>query len=216
MDYNPFTQEQNRVRVLLEQKRKSRDELSEELGWFDCTDPTKLDAMIENMEKLKAGTLFQITEFEKSAAILHEKIASVRRTIGTLLNPFNWFDEDQKVRRRSLRRVREEAKETIEQLSKHKVSLSETISSIDSLRAEAKKHKNFDRQAVFNEVCHLKDEISSVEADYKRISELKTNADDALRPVVDQIEKYESSISLEKEKIRKASRKKAGNSIQLI
>lgn len=204
MDYNPFTQEQNRLRVLLERKRIKRGGLTEELAWFDSTDLSKLATMTESMEKLKTETLHHINESEKSIATLQEKLISVRRTTGTLLNPFNWFDEDQKIRRRSLRHLRLEAGEKTEHLNKSKASLSETISTIDSLRKEAKKHKAFDRQAVFDETVQLKDEIFSLEEDYKRASELKINADKVLRPVIDQIKKYESSISREKEKISKA------------
>lgn len=173
MDYNPFTQEQNRLRVLLERKRIKRGGLTEELAWFDSTDLSKLATMTESMEKLKTETLHHINESEKSIATLQEKLISVRRTTGTLLNPFNWFDEDQKIRRRSLRHLRLEAGEKTEHLNKSKASLSETISTIDSLRKEAKKHKAFDRQAVFDETVQLKDEIFSLEEDYKRASELK-------------------------------------------
>ena len=204
MDYNPFTQECSRLHRGLERKKSEKNKLVDELSWFDSTIVSSLFYTLEGKEISRKKLQSLIDGIKLEIEKLQPKIEETKSYTKTLLNPFNWFNDNQKTYRKKLNELKIELGTNHEQLQSSQKSLSDTTSSINIINAEIKKYKNFDRKKVDDKVYKLNQEILLFEKEYRIFSDLKKNADIVLRPVIEQINGYQSSISAAKEKISKA------------
>lgn len=204
MEYNPFTLEYNRLRSVIEHKNSEKSIIDTELKWFDNTEIGDLFHLLESKKKSKNNYKAVIDGIEKETVLIARNIQETNECTKSLFNPFNWFDEDQKNIRKKLNELKTEL--SAKQVHKKRTlqSLSETEKSINKIGTDIAKHEGFDRQKVNNDVSRLDQEILLLNAEIKRISNSKNNVDTALRPVIEQIIRYESSISGAKGKISNA------------
>lgn len=204
MEYNPFTLEYNRLCSVIEHKNSEKSIIDTELKWFDNTEIGDLFHLIESEKKSKNNYKAVIDGIEKETVLIARNIQETNECTKSLFNPFNWFDEDQKNIRKKLNGLKTEL--SAKQVHKKRTlqSLSETEKSINKIGTDIAKHEEFDRQKVNNDVSRLDQEILLLNAEIKRISNSKNNVDTALRPVIEQIIRYESSISGAKGKINNA------------
>ena len=204
MEYNPYTQEYNRLQRVIENKNNEKRSLSGELSWFDATDVNRLYFSIEGEEDSKNKLLLLISTIEKEIEILHAKMQDTKSNTKTLFNPLNWFDDEQKVHRKKYNGLKKELGVKNECLERRKKSLSETNESINKYKNIIDKFKSFDREKISDDVHNLGQKIVLLEEEFKQISEIKNNIDIQLQPVLKQINDYKDSISAAKGNIRKA------------
>ncbi len=204
MDYNPFTQECSRLYRVLERNKREKSKLVDELRWFDSATVSSLFFTLEGKAKSKNNFQSLTDGIGKEINLLQAKIEETKSHIKTLLNPLNWFNDTQKTYRKKLNGLTMELGTKQEYLKTIRKLLSETVDSITEISTEIEKHKNFNRQKVSDQVHRLDQEIVLLEKEYRGVSELKNNADIALRPIIEQINGYESSISAAKAQINKA------------
>ena len=204
MEYNPFAQEYYRLQGLIENRNGEKRRLSDELSWFDATNISSLYSSLEGKENSKNKLQSLIDGIKKEIDALHAKIQETKSHTKTLFNPFNWFDDEQKSYRKKLNGLKEELSAKQDLIERRQKSLSGRDESINKINQDIEKHKNFDRQQVSDEVNSLGKKIVLLEEEFNPVSDLKNKVDIELRPVLKQINDYESNISTAKEKIRKA------------
>ena len=204
MEYNPYTQEYNRLKHVLENRNSEKRRLSDELDWFNSTDISSLYFSLDEKEQAKTKIQSLITNIEKEIEVLHTKIQETKSYTKTLFNPFNWFDDEQKIYRKTLNRLKKELYSKEENNRLKATSLSEINESINKYKKEIDKYKNFNKKKTSDKVKSLSQDIVLLEAEIKQVYELKNNVDIKLQPILSQIEDCESNISTAKGKISKA------------
>jgi len=188
----------------MERKNSKKKILVNDLRWFDSTKASDLFYLLEEKEKSSLNYKLTVDGIKKEIEILKADIQKTNEYIKTLLNPFNWFDNNQK-------KYRQRMNGLVDQLStkqKHKknvsASLSKTSKAIKLIKSDISKHESFNRQNVNDELISLDREIVTLTKEVTIVSSSRDNVDVALKPVIAQINDYESSISTAKGKINKA------------
>lgn len=204
MEYNPFTKEYNRLKRILEEKNNKKISLSIELDWFDAVNIGKWYSMRENESDSKNRLRTTINDFEKEIKEILEKIHETKKHIGSMFNPFNWFDDEQKAYRNKLDELEKEFTLKKEINERRKIKLSETEQSINKINKDIEKYQSFDRRSVNDRINQVSQEINSLEGTFNKISKLKSKVDSDLLVVLSQIKEYEIKILAAKENIRKA------------
>jgi len=204
MEYNPFSEKCNQLRDLIDQKNNYKGVLIDDLRWFDSNDISDLFYSLEEKQKLSDNYKALIEGIGKEIKILNADIKESEKPIKNIFNPFNWFDGGQRLYRKKLGGLRIELE--MKKVHKEKVvdSLSGACKSINKIRYSIERYKGFDRGVVSNNIDGLDRDVGFLEKKVVKIYELKNNVDVALKPVVQQISGYESSLSLAKEKLSKA------------
>ncbi len=204
MEYNPYMQKYNRLSDSIERKKSDKNTLVNELRWFDSIDIDRLIYSLEEKEKSNNNFKTLIENTEKEIETLNRDIQKVKKFTKNLLNPSNWFDNDQKSYRKKLNGLKKELRSKQEYKEKMLKLLLGTDKSINKISSAIAKYKCFDRQKVSDEIGKLDGEIILLKEELKRVSDKKNKVDIALQPVMDQIEKYEFSILSAEEKISEA------------
>ncbi len=204
MEYNPYDLECNRLQRALESKNGDKDRLSDTLSWYDAIDINSLNSSLASKESSQNELQSLINDIEREANSLLTKIQTTKSHIKTLLNPSNWFNDEQKSYRQKAYVLKTALRKKKEHIRKQKNLSSETDISIKTISKDIEKHQNIDRQEVSEQIGSLSLEIAILGEKFNRTSGLKANVDVVLQPVIKQINDYEFSISAAKEKIGKA------------
>jgi chromosome segregation ATPase len=200
MNYNPYSKEYNSLKQLLEDKTLEKKELLEELNWFITVDIGNLYFLLKAKEEEKSDTQIITTNIATEIDALKSKIYYHKKEIKTLFNPFNWFNDNQKFRRRKLSELEKELNTKLKNKTGRERELSEIDKLINQYKNDIDKYTHFDRENSNKKLNELNYKLVSLEEKVKSIYELKVNVDIKLEPILSQIEELESNISRIKEK----------------
>ncbi|HUV98935.1 MAG TPA: hypothetical protein VMV88_02160, partial [Gallionella sp.] len=106
MEYNPFTQEYNRLSTIINELNNKKSLLTDELDWFDSINISDLNFQLDsqiaaarNYESIKANVRNEIIA-------LNDSIKTIKKSIKSRLNPFNFFDKEQILLRSQLEELK--------------------------------------------------------------------------------------------------------------
>ncbi len=204
MDYNPLTQEFNRLSGILNRKKEEKRKLYDGLKWFDSNDIGSLFSSLESKENSKRKLLSLIEEIKIEVDILNKKIQETKVHTKSQLNPFNWFDDEQNSFRKKLKELNNELNTKQDYLAMRRKALSGSKDLISKVSADIDKYKTFERQRVVDEIDGLSRELALIGEEFKEVSKLKNNVDAELAPILKQIKNYKSMLSSAKKKISDA------------
>ena len=204
MEYNPYIQKYDRLRSDISRINNEKSRLFNELKWFDTTDVSNLLSTLVHSETTKNNYISLMDKIEIEIKILNDNIQAARKKVKTLFNPLNWFDDQQIKFREILTDLGKDL--NAKQIYKAKTlqSLANTNSTINKINADIDRYKKFDRMTVSYELTKLDRELSLLVEEFEKTGILKNNVDAALQPVIQQISKYESDISVAKSKLSSA------------
>lgn len=195
MDYNPYSKEYDSLKQRLENKTLEKNELLEELHWFDTTDISNLHFLLKGKEESKNDTQTIIKNIETEIDEIKSKIHYHKKEIRTLFNPFNWFDDNQKFSRRRLNELDKEWNIKLENKADREKESSEIDELIKQHKSDIDKYTHFNRVNINEKLNKVNNKIVSLEEEVKSIYELKINVDKKLEPILSQIRELESNIS---------------------
>lgn len=195
MEYNPYSKEYDNLKQLIEDKTLEKNELLEELNWFNTIDISNLHFLLKSKEENKNDIQMIITNIETEIDELKPKINYHSKEIKTLFNPFNWFDDNQKFSRRRLNELNKELDIKLKNKIERERELSEINELINQYKSDIDKYTHFDIENINEKLNKLNNKIVSLEEEVKSIYELKVNVDKKLEPILSQIKELESNIS---------------------
>lgn len=219
MDYNPYSQEFSRIKSILGEVKNKNKILADDLTWFDNTDIGRIYILLDGAKQRKETILRRIVEGEAEIDVLQRKSNEIKSLIGTAFNPFNWFDSEQKNLKARLNVIKKELHSKQNYIDGEKKLLSEIKSSISDKVEELEKHKLFNRQQTVNDLSEATNKIAELENELIQVRKRKAKVDIELRPIIDQIIRYESDTAKAKDNIRRAQSMRqqldrAGNSYE--
>lgn len=204
MEYNPYTKKYNHLKQILENKNIEKKELTNELEWYNTTDISNLHFLLQGKEDDKNDTQLILTIVEKDMKELAIKLDKVKKQIKTFFNPLNWFDEKQKIYRKTLAELKKELDAKIKNKILRVTFLSKIDETINQYKQEIDKYKHFNIENIRDKIKNLDHEIVTLEKESKHIFNLKINVDMKLENIISQIKDFETNISTAKNQINAA------------
>ena len=195
MPYNPYTKDHNQLQSLIQDKQSKKQKLSDALSWFDAADFDKLKDSFAEAEGSNNGYLRLLSIIEIEIVRLQTQAQENDSLLKARINPFGWFDGNQKTYRRNSKELKTKLVARQEGLEQQEKLIAEINESIDQYKEEIEKYRSFDRVQVGDEVKSLEGELPQLEIELARILELKGKVDIQLRPFMQQINKYKADIS---------------------
>ncbi|WP_428023935.1 coiled-coil domain-containing protein [Arcobacter sp.] len=196
MNYNPYSNEYDNLKQLLEDKTLENKKLLEQLHWFDTTDISNLHFELKNKEEDK-------NNLQKKIDTINNKIDDIKSTIyihrkykKTLLNPLNWFNEEQRMRRKRLKKLDKEWSSEIISRTKIEREVSKVDELIKQYKSDIHTYTHFNRENINDKLTESNNKIVFLEEEIKSIYELKIKVDKKLEPILSQIEDLEKDISI--------------------
>lgn len=187
--------------------------------WFDNTDIKRIRLLLDEAKQKKETILRRVVEGETELDVLQIKYNEIMSLIRTALNPFNWFDSEQKNLKARLNVIKKELHLKQNYIDGERKLLSEIKSSISDKDKELEKYKLFNRQQAANDLSAVTNKIDEHENELIQVSKRKDKVDIELFPIIDQISRYKSDIEKAKDNIRRAQSmnqrlERAGNSYE--
>lgn len=195
MQYNPYGKKYDNFKELIDNKTLEKNQLLEELNWFDNIDISNLQFLLKSKEENKIDTKMIIINIETEIDELKPKINFFKNEIKTLINPLNWFDDHQKFCRRRLNELDKELDVKLKNKIEKERKLSEINELINQYKSDIDKYIHFDIEDINEKLNKLNYKIVSLEKEAKHIYELKVNVDNKLEPILSQIKELESNIT---------------------
>lgn len=206
MRYNPFEPEYNRINKNINELNNRKEALINDLNWFDNVNISNLYFELDNKlsikknyEKIKIKTNQKIDELSNNIKITEKSVKS-----NFLVKLFNYREQ------RNLNKKIEELKQELDKQKKFQQRnleyLSQTENAIKSYKSNIEKYKRFNKDEIYTTIDRLKREIIQQQTELEIIAKPKFRVDNALSPIIIQINKFEDEIAVANDKIYNAKK----------
>jgi rRNA-processing protein FCF1 len=192
MDFNPLTETCAALQQEIERLEQRARQVADELQWYGRTDPRALAKEL-SADKAKAENLGQ--ELQALAREIDGHDAELREmapAIGTLWNPLNWFAKDQVELRRKRARLRELAERIDAQKRSKAKELDETRARVAAAAGDLQRHGSFDLARRQSDLANIEASVAGRRQELRSAAEHKRIVDDALAPVMQELQNLES------------------------
>lgn len=204
MDFNPYTPRSADIQQRVAELSERANKIAVELQWYGSVDLSAIHAELLSW-KAKAQELEIETATLKSESIVIEsELTETASLVGSLLNPANWFTENQAV----LRRRR---KELVDNRDKKELAKQSTTNSLSSAREKVEqlfsivlRHDAFDSSVKAHALQDVRQNIAAAKQELEEISARKLRVDQKLAPSLAELKKYESEKTSAESTLRRA------------
>lgn len=204
MRYNPFEPEYNRINKNINELNNRKEVLINDLNWFDNVNISNLYFELDNKlstkknyEKIKTETNQKIGELSINIKITEKSIKP-----NFLAKLFDYREQ------RNLNKKIEELKQELEKQKKFQQrnleNLLQTENTINSYKSNIEKYKRFNKNEICTSIDRLMRNIIQQQTELDIIAKPKFRVDNALSPIIIQINKFEDEIAMAENKINKA------------
>ena len=204
MEFNPLVKEYHRIREVINEINLKRDKLTKELEWYDNTNVSQLTRKIDDYISLKRDKKNELNDVEKEIATNEQEVANIKINRKSILNPVNWFSKMQRDIRSECSRLEQRGikKNNLKESIVNKIL--ETDSSVSKVTSELNMYHHFDRDGIELNIVNLTDKLNSNLSEYEVIRKRKSEIDDKLNPIINEINNLESQKRNANKKIDKA------------
>jgi predicted nucleic acid-binding Zn-ribbon protein len=154
-----------------------------ELAWFESTSVCELEASL-------AGATNDAAEVQKSfeAAVAEAKSSETQRdrtsqSVGSILNPGNWFSKEQRRMRKLLKQQENHARRLMDGVQVVRGELSHKKAQVRDFESKVQKFSGFDVERVKSDIDKKHSDSKELEAQLHLLREKSDRIDDALAPL---------------------------------
>jgi|TARA_R100000093_G_C1945485_1_gene74262 predicted nucleic acid-binding Zn-ribbon protein len=194
MSLNPFDAELDNAEKEASELRVKLEEARSDLDWYDRTDPKVLSKNIEDLHGKRKLQSKLCNELQAEVYSIEQMISSLSLSINSRLNPINWFDSDQRGKRRNSAAMKKMLADRKNEISRVEVELTKLKQKIVENVNDIKRHESYDYDEKISEFEGLKNNLSTKEKEIRKIYEKKEKVDSELAPVINQILDAEEKI----------------------
>ncbi len=204
MEINPFTIKYNKLNSRVDDLVNKKIKLSEELKWFEGINISNLYHEKTNILSLKEANINLLISIDTEIVNWDDKIAKIKASKKSNLNPLNWFDKEQKTNS-SMNKILEEL--IFKKLEyKHSI-LDKNIDiekNINELLFNINKYEKCNENTIKKDIDNISKEISLLYDTLNKVAKDKLNMDKILKPLLKQVDEFEEKKIKAKNILNKA------------
>jgi predicted nucleic acid-binding Zn-ribbon protein len=185
----------------LEQKSQ---ELQQILQWYRSTSEPQLITALHTSQRQAEDVRTLLWQCEREIAELSKQLRDVESQLGSWLNPFNWFCPKQQLLRENCANLRSALSKKQKQYGQAKTQLNALEARIEQLKNQLQQYRTFDLAHHESQLAEVQQQIALKKEELGRLSELKRQLDQKLRPLYDEVETLEEEKRQLKSRIQMA------------